>query len=69
MLVETTMGVSTRLESQFQLDWNLWDNLESSWILIFTVTNYQETPNILLYSSVSKLHGRPWKNNHPFGVY
>ena len=33
----------------------------------------QETPNILLIQinrfSVSNLHGRPRKNNHPFGIY
>ena len=36
-------------------------------------TSYQETPNILLIQinrfSVSNLHGRPRKNNHPFGIY
>ena len=36
-------------------------------------TSYQETPNILLIQtnrfSVSNLHGRPWKNNHSFGIY
>ena len=36
-------------------------------------TSYQETPNILLIQinrfSVSNLHGRPLKNNHPFGIY
>ena len=36
-------------------------------------TSYQETPNILLIQinrfSVSKLHGRPQKNNHSFGIY
>ena len=36
-------------------------------------TSYQETPNILLIQinrfSVSNLHGRPCKNNHPFGIY
>ena len=36
-------------------------------------TSYQETPNILLIQinrfSVSNLHGRPQKNNHPFGIY
>ena len=35
-------------------------------------TSYQETPNILLIQinrfSVSNLHGRPRKNNHPFGI-
>ena len=34
---------------------------------------YQETPNILLIQinrfSVSNIHGRPRKNNHPFGIY
>ena len=33
----------------------------------------KETPNILLIQinrfSVSNLHGRPRKNNHPFGIY
>ena len=36
-------------------------------------TSYQETPNILLIQinrfSISNLHGRPPKNNHPFGIY
>ena len=36
-------------------------------------TSYQETPNILLIQinrfSISNLHGRPRKNNHPFGIY
>ena len=36
-------------------------------------TSYQETPNMLLIQinrfSVSNLHGRPRKNNHPFGIY
>ena len=36
-------------------------------------TSYQETPNILLIQinrfSVSNIHGRPRKNNHPFGIY
>ena len=36
-------------------------------------TSYQETPNMLLIQinrfSVSNLHGRPQKNNHPFGIY
>ena len=36
-------------------------------------TSYQETPNILLMQinrfSVSDLHGRPRKNNHPFNIY
>ena len=36
-------------------------------------TSYQEMPNILLIQinrfSVSNLHGRPRKNNHPFGIY
>ena len=36
-------------------------------------TIYQKTPNFLLIQinrfSVSNLHGRPWKNNHPFGFY
>ena len=36
-------------------------------------TSYQETSNILLIQinrfSVSNLHGRPRKNNHPFGIY
>ena len=36
-------------------------------------TSYQETPNNLLIQinrfSVSILHGRPRKNNHPFGIY
>ena len=37
-------------------------------------TSYQETPNILLIQinrprfSVSYLHGRPQKNNYPFGI-
>ena len=34
--------------------------------------SYQETLNILLIQinrfSVSNLHGRPWRNNHPFGI-
>ena len=36
-------------------------------------TSYQEMPNMLLIQvnrfSVSSLHGRPRKNNHPFGIY
>ena len=36
-------------------------------------TSYQETPNMLFIQinrfSVSNLHGRPRKNNHPFGIY
>ena len=36
-------------------------------------TSYQETPNILLIQinrySVSNLHGRSRKNNHPFRIY
>ena len=36
-------------------------------------TSYQQMPNILLIQinrfSVSNLHGRPRKNNHPFGIY
>ena len=36
-------------------------------------TSYQETPNILLIQInrfyVSNLHGKPRKNNHPFGIY
>ena len=36
-------------------------------------TCYQETPNILLIQiskfSISNLHGRLQKNNHPFGIY
>ena len=36
-------------------------------------TSYQERLNILLIQinrfSVSNLHGRPQKNNHPFGIY
>ena len=36
-------------------------------------TSYQEMPNILLIQinrfSVSNLHGKPQKNNHPFGIY
>ena len=36
-------------------------------------TSYQEMPNMLLIQinrfSVSNLHGRPRKNNHPFGIY
>ena len=36
-------------------------------------TSYQEMPNILLIQinrfGVSNLHGRPRKNNHPFGIY
>ena len=36
-------------------------------------TSLQETPNILLIQinrfRVSNLHGRPRKNNHPFGIY
>ena len=36
-------------------------------------TSYQEMPNILLIQinrfSVSNLHNRPQKNNHPFGIY
>ena len=36
-------------------------------------TSYQETPKMLLIQinrlSVSNLHGRPRKNNHPFGIY
>ena len=35
-------------------------------------TSYQETPNMLLIQinrfSVANLHGRPRKNNHPFGI-
>ena len=36
-------------------------------------TSCQDMPNILLIQinrfSVSNLHGRPWKNNHSFGIY
>ena len=36
-------------------------------------TSYQETLNFLLIQinrfSVSNLHGKPRKNNHPFGIY
>ena len=39
----------------------------------FLHTSYQEMPNILLKQinrfSVSNLHGKPQKNNHPFGIY
>ena len=41
--------------------------------IVTLCTSYQETPNILLIQinrfSVSNLHGRPRKNNHPFGIY
>ena len=41
--------------------------------LVNLYAQVQETPNMLLIQinrfSVSNLHGRPRKNNHPFGIY
>ena len=48
-------------------------NILDSTNMISLCTSYQETPIMLLIQinrfSVSNLHGRPRKNNHPFGIY
>ena len=73
MLVQPNTDIFSYLAKDFRENENLTCKKCTTQSCQSLHTSYQETPNILLIQikrfSVSNLHGRPWKNNHPFGIY